>query len=306
MSKISFLFLGVFLIIVSVFAGLESVDMSFQLFGALISITLLGIPHGAIDHIIFLEDNNTAKPLHFYGFYFGLIGLYLLGWALFPMWGLLFFLVMSAYHFGQAQFSELSINKSFGKHILYFAWGTSILSALTLYNFEEIISICALSPDLFDISAIFNKSVFTILLPLSSIVTLSLLFFILKKKQISTERFFFEIYLLILIHVCFYILPLVVGFTLYFVILHSLKVLGEEFQYLKSRRTNFTLRSFIKLLIPFSSISIAGGGIIMICSHFELIGISKVLLVFVLISVLTLPHSFVMDNFYQKFMKKAS
>jgi Brp/Blh family beta-carotene 15,15'-monooxygenase len=306
MNKLSFIFLCAFLIIVTVFAGLQSVDISYQLIGSLLFIVLLGIPHGAIDHIIFLEDNRTAKPIHFYGFYFGLMGLYVLSWAIFPMLSLMLFLIVSAYHFGQSQFSDLTVHKSFRNHILYFVWGCSILSGLILYNIEDILSLSSLSADMLYLSPVFDELVFSFLLPLSSIVTVFLLIVTFKKNRISGERFLFEIYLFVLIHICFYILPLIVGFTLYFVILHSFKVLSEEFTYLKSRRDNFSIRSFLKLLFPITLISVFGGGIIMLSAQYQLIGISNGLLVFVLISVLTLPHSIVMDDFYQKFMKKAS
>jgi Brp/Blh family beta-carotene 15,15'-monooxygenase len=304
MNKVSFLYIIVFLLIISVFPGLESVDTSFQYIVAVSSIVLLGIPHGAIDHIIFLEDNSMARPIHFYSFYFGLIALYSLSWAVFPMWSFILFLVMSAYHFGQSQFSNLFNNKTFVNYILYFAWGSSIISGLILYHIEDILSFAAISADMLHISAVFKKEVFSVLLPLSSIITVLILIAAFRKNQISSEQLFFEIYLFILIHICFYILPLIIGFTLYFVILHSCKVLSEEFNYLKSRRKKLSVISFIKLLIPFTLISVFGGGIIMICVHFQLIEISKVLLGFVLISVLTLPHSVVMDKFYQKSMTK--
>jgi Brp/Blh family beta-carotene 15,15'-monooxygenase len=302
MNKISFYFLSIFLIIVPVFAGLDTVTTTLQLLGALLFIILLGIPHGAIDHIIFLEDNNTAKPIHFYSFYFGLMGLYLFAWALFPMFSLILFLILSSYHFGQSQFSDLASNRSLNNHILHFAWGASILSGLTFYHINDIHALSSLSSDLYFLPVIFNKTAFPFLLLGSSFIFLFALVLLKLKKQISTERLFFEIYLFVLIHICFYILPLIIGFTLYFVILHSFKVLSEEFNYLKQKRKDFTFHSFVKMLIPFSLISILGGVTIMLCAHFSVFEISNVLLAFVLISVLTLPHSIVMDNFYQKFM----
>ena len=306
MNKISFLFLSTFLVTVSFFANLESVDSSFQLIVAVLFIVLLGIPHGAIDHIIFLEDNATLRPLHFYGFYLGLMSLYLFFWIVFPMFSFILFLTMSAYHFGQSQFSEIPSNQLFGNYILYFIWGTSILSGLSFYNIDEILLTADMSADMSFLSVIFNERLLSILLPLSTIITFFILLIATRKKQISYERFFFEVYILILIHISFYILPLTVGFTLYFVILHSFKVLSEEFSYLKSRRNNFSVSSFIKLLIPFTVVSVVGGSIVMICAQYQLIGISKVLLVFVLISVVTLPHSFVMHDFYKKFTRKTS
>ena len=249
MNKISFFFLSAFLIIVSVFAGLDSVDISFQLIGSLLFIVLLGIPHGAIDHIIFLEDNSYSKAYLFLWFLFWLNGTVFIRlgdisnvepYSFFDC----YLLIISANHSSR---SLLLINHL---EIIFYilSWGCSILSGLIFYNIEDILSLSSLSADMFYLSAVFDKVVFSILLPLSSIVTVFILIVTLKRKQISSERFFFEIYLFILIHICFYILPLIVGFTLYFVILHSFKVLSEEFSYLKSRRKKFFRSVFFKVI----------------------------------------------------------
>lgn len=306
MNKISFLFLSVFLLFISIYANVDSLPLSFQLIGSVTLIALLGIPHGAIDHIIFFEDNKGVSAFQFYAIYFGLMGIYLIGWFIIPSISLLFFLLMSAYHFGQSQFSDLANKKFFLNSLVYFFWGCSILSGLILYNIEEILSFTAKANDLTHFAYVFNKEFFSIALPISSLVTVLLLIVLLFKKRIRFERFFFEIYILLIIHVCFFLLPLLIGFTLYFVILHSLKVMTEEFAYLKIKRKKFSIRSFVQLLMPLTLVSIVGGGIILLCAHYDLLGISSVLLVFILISILTLPHSIVMEYFYQKFMQKQS
>ena len=106
-----------------------------------------------------------------------------------------------------------------------------------------------------------------------------------------------------LIHLCFYTLPLLVGFTIYFSTLHSMQVLLEEFDYLKKRMMKLSMADFILLVTPYTLISIVGLAILLVLSHFQIIAISGTLLVFIVISILTLPHSIVMDNFYFKSLK---
>ena len=122
-------------------------------------------------------------------------------------------------------------------------------------------------------------------------------------KQISGPLFFKEMLLFGLIHLCFYTLPLLVGFTIYFSTLHSMQVLLEEFDYLKKRMMKLSMADFILLVTPYTLISIVGLAILLVLSHFQIIAISGTLLVFIVISILTLPHSIVMDNFYFKSLK---
>jgi Brp/Blh family beta-carotene 15,15'-monooxygenase len=71
-------------------------------------ITLLGIPHGAIDHLLYYQicrRNGQKYPLkwrfNFYGNYFAFMLLWTIGWLSFPALTLAAFLLMSSFHFGQ-------------------------------------------------------------------------------------------------------------------------------------------------------------------------------------------------------------
>ena len=134
-------------------------------------------------------------------------------------------------------------------------------------------------------------------------VTLAILIRLKFDKQISGRLFFKEILLFGLIHLCFYTLPLLIGFTIYFSTLHSMQVLLEEFDYLKKRMMKLSMSDFILLVTPYTLISIVGLAVLLVLSYFQIIAISGTLLVFIVISILTLPHSIVMDNFYFKSLK---
>lgn len=282
------------------FAGFEGIDIGHQTIWAVVFIALLGIPHGAIDHIIYLEGTQS-NPLKFYSFYFGLMGVYTIAWIFLPTWSMAAFLALSAYHFGQSQFTEIIKIPERKKIALYISWGTSILAGLIFYNRSEIAELSAAIPDLAAVNVAFeNAALYGIMTIAGAVVTAVILIDSFRKREITAQRFAMELYTFAFIHFVFYALPLVVGFTLYFVILHSSKVLIEEFTYLRKMRVNFNVKKFVRLLLPYTLVSLVGGGFLMAISMSGAIDISAVLLSFILISVLTLPHSVVMENFYSK------
>jgi Brp/Blh family beta-carotene 15,15'-monooxygenase len=117
-------------------------------------ITLIGIPHGAIDHLLFIKKTNRSQ-LFFYSFYLFLIVLYVLAWVFFPLISLALFLILSAYHFGQSQFEHYDKLSMEVKRIMGFFWGTSVLSFFVLINFSQISDLITQQSD-FNIFTKFN------------------------------------------------------------------------------------------------------------------------------------------------------
>ena len=103
-----------------------------------------------------------------------------------------------------------------------------------------------------------------------------------------------------LIHATFYLFPFIIGFTLYFVALHSIKVMNDEFKFLKDENNNFNIMSFLKLLAPYSILSIVGTSFLLILSYYNYIPYSIPFLAIIIISVITLPHAIVMNIFYNE------
>ena len=119
-------------------------------------------------------------------------------------------------------------------------------------------------------------------------------------KKIKIERFFSELFLLLLIHITFYLFPFIIGFTLYFVALHSLKVMNDEFVFFKNENSSFNIKDFIKLLAPYSILSIFFTVLLLLLAHYDFLPYSVPLLSIMIISVITLPHAIVMNIFYNE------
>ena len=119
-------------------------------------------------------------------------------------------------------------------------------------------------------------------------------------KKINPERLLSETFLLFLIHLTFYLFPFIIGFTLYFVALHSLKVMNDEFIFLKKENTQFSILDFLKMLAPYSILSIFFTTILLSLSYLNYIPYSIPFLSIMIISVITLPHAIVMNIFYNE------
>lgn len=299
MKKTEFLFFAAFLVLLAVFTGPQEIPFSVQVYGSMVFIALVGIPHGAIDHIIFME-NNRVGPVMFYGFYVGAMGLFVVTWLLFPCVSLVLFILLSAYHFGQSRFSDLERLSHTVNGLLSWSWGCSILFGLFYYKNVELAGLLQSAPDIAQLQDAFDIRVYAWLLPFSTLLTFILLVWALHRQYVKTERFFSEIYFLLLIHLCFYALPLLVGFTLYFITLHAASVLSEEFHFLRIRRPGLSVWQFIVLLMPYTLLSVLGGGILFFLVHHGWVDTSNLLLAFIIVSALTLPHSIVMHGFYRK------
>jgi len=215
-----------------------------------------------------------------------------------PIISLVIFLLLSSYHFGESQLVDYSF--AFKKRIIYLFWGFALLSTLIFYNNNELLSLSNQFIDTQFFSQVFNILIFKYIFYSSNAIIISLLIFENYKLSISNQQLMNEIFLLILIHITFYLFPIIISFTLYFIFLHSIKVLKQEFDYLKSLQSDLNLFKFIKLLYPHTLLSIIFLAIFLLLMNFGYINISVFLFSIIGISVITLPHAIIMTNFYNE------
>ena len=296
------LFLGLNLAILVLDFFVGGISANLQLVLAALLIGLVGIPHGAIDNLLFLNNNKTISPIRFYSFYLALIVLVIVVWILSPLISFITFMILSAYHFGQSQFARYSRINRFSKAVLYGTWGLAILSGICVFNQTEILRIISFEADLLAIRTFFTGNMFQVLLICCSVVFLAALLY--YQKHIGFRNVAYEITVFLLIQASLFVNPLLLGFSIYFASLHSWEVLQQEFIFLKKHISPLKWFNFIFLLTPYTLVSLVGFGIFYTLSSFNVIAISETLLVFIAISALTLPHSLVMENFYTSMVSK--
>lgn len=287
MNRIETLGKALGLLICLLFIGLQESysTIQFSLFGMIL--LSVGIPHGAIDHLISNPKIDRKGLATFLLTYVCLIGAYLLVWYFVPLVGLLAFLTMSAYHFGQSHFlSETS--KRFD-WLLYFSRGGYFLSAILLGDWEATKLI--LSP-LVNLENLNQGMNYMLLFFLCS----TLLFQGVFGPKIQT-RHLLEV--VILAPILFYS-PLLISFVVYFGFWHALPSMIAEYSYLRRFRSFDSFKKFGFQLLPFSIMSFIGIGLILFLGLKFLENHELILLFFVLISLISFPHILYMDRFLRK------
>jgi hypothetical protein len=89
-----------------------------------------------------------------------------------------------------------------------------------------------------------------------------------------------------------------IAFSLFFVCLHSLKVMFQEYFYCKEKLQLNSVYQFVRLLLPLTIISLMGIiFILIVVFKFDKLDLIPYILL-ILLSCITIPHSFVMEKFY--------
>ena len=273
---------GLILAFSIIFFGLES---SYSILLFLIVMLSIGIPHGSVDHIIAFINPNARKfdsKLIFYVVYLSLIVFNIILWVISPFLGLLVFLIISCYHFGETQ--VIGYNSTDNK-ILNFVIGANILLSLFLNNIVELQEILYILPQFASLDLSAFDSVFFLLISVA-ILMLSIVNFEIKRKV----PLYAEITILYMV---FFHTDLLTSFALYFEFCHSLPMLMLEF---KEFKTDSFIKFYLKTL-PFTILSIIFGFLLYQFNNDLLTSDNLILFVFIIISSLTLPHVFIMKDF---------
>lgn len=244
----------------------------------------IGIPHGAIDHLLLNPVIDRKNLARFIVKYLAIISAYILVWLLLPTLALLAFVLMSAYHFGQSHFINLKFKKF--EKLTYVLLGSFFLSTILWGDFGYTTAILS---DIIDVSYLAPAGMWIILFTFAISV-----FFILENFEKGAVWLLFEISLL---GIFLYHLPLLLGFIIYFGFWHSLPSMGEEFKALESYLKPQKIKNFIIKLLPFSLISLVGISLILVFSLYWMEEYQLTLLFFILVSLISAPHIWYMNLF---------
>ena len=319
-KKLNRLLLGGTLILSAVLLSVGEIPFAWQLGIFVLLMVLTGIPHGAVDHVVYQYVENSVKSDQseesrildntleskarikkaqlgrFFLVYMGIIAAYSVLWLLLPKFCLAVFLLMSFYHFGQSQLYYLDMSeKNILKVTLYLCWGALIIGGIVFFNYEasaEVLEGIIALPQLLSRDSALD------LLILLSVFTLTGLIFAYFRKSLSVAQLFFELGSVGLLLGLFYLAPLLIAFSIYFGLWHSLKAIQAELRHFgKSQQS---LGWFYRQAWPFSLLSFVGIGILILAASQLEAYISPYMLFFIAISVLTMPHMYYMQKLYQR------
>jgi Brp/Blh family beta-carotene 15,15'-monooxygenase len=283
-----------------------ALPVGFDAWVLIVSLAITGIPHGAIDHVIFLQNQkaNIQKAnilKSFFTPYLLMIGTTFALWLVVPQLMFWFFLIIAAYHFGQSQLYYIKLpEKSKGKTILYLSWGIFILASLWIYHWEHQSNIIR---SVFDWNLSPSGPIYFVVLSsliLSGLLNAGIFVYLFSKKILSGNMLVQVLFVLILLSALFYFTSPFLAFAIYFGLWHATRVILTEYHFLKDENgKRLKIINFVKSFLPFSLLSFIGLGLLFWFSQMVKASISPFMVFLVFISALTMPHAFFMETMYQ-------
>jgi len=283
--------LGIILVVINYFLEIPE-ETQMIIFG--ITIILTGIPHGSLDFYL-AKQNQTwyNQPFSNKRFYFNYLlnmALFAVAWYISPFLSVLFFLFISAFHFGEIDF----VNKGQAQVPWYLSsmYGLTIIVYIIACHAEESIKILHYLLPKIEISTItitLGKSFSEWILIISLIS-----FFVINIVSLLTKSINNLIFKLINQTFCILLiikfLPFYLAFAFYFGIWHSLLSFEAILQSLHLENTTEDWLKLMKKALPFSLLSFIGLAILIYMGFNGRNTPQIVSLLFIGISILTLPH----------------
>jgi Brp/Blh family beta-carotene 15,15'-monooxygenase len=247
-------------------------------------LALLGIPHGAADHLVSKclaeRENKSFKLVNFIGYYVMVMLIYGIVWYYFRLFSFIVFIGISVFHFGDLETTQTPTSKLFGIHYLIeicraLILGTGILGYILSNHAQEV-------------SSILVNFKLGIEIPFNGLPNRFYLICILLGYQKEHQSFFINTGITLFIGSYLPILP---AFICYFAGCHSvysLRVLTSSLQ--------VSLGQLYLKLLPFTTLAIVMG-----TAYVILVSPDKWLAhTFIFLSILTLPHFFLMHQIIPK------
>jgi Brp/Blh family beta-carotene 15,15'-monooxygenase len=302
--RIILLFVGFAMLFMHHYIQRISVESQFLAFAT--GILFLGIPHGAADLLVANQNANNDKerfsmPFFFLNYLGRLMGFGAILWF-FPLIGNILFIFLAAYHFGETDLHHFKTDTFIGKFLVT-SYGLVILSIILMPNFAEVRPILLLfkagSDNLVFINWLDSHRIGLILSSIFLFLLSSAIYYLKNKNIVFPENKFFSIQFLLIL-VILYNLPMVLGFTFYFVIWHSTLSLKNITSYLRENSSFNTANRVFRQIVFYSLLAI-GGILIFGFTGFMFINNNAIMAYsFLGLAVLTAPHMQVMHDMYHK------
>jgi Brp/Blh family beta-carotene 15,15'-monooxygenase len=278
------LFLTFFLLWVSIQFGEVVED-----FLAYVMVISLGILHGANDLLILsIKDKKEKSLLKNLIIYISIIILCLVIYLFSPFVAILFFVLLSSYHFGEEHLSErINVNVVF--NFFYFlGYGMFIFSLLF---YQSIPDVDLIMNELTGLTFTKNQIEVTLFASSGFLFTASL--FLILTKRNSYKIFLKEFFYLVLLYLVFKTSSLILGFAIYFILWHSIPSIVHQVEFISGNLNEKSILLYVKKAMIYWVISIVGLlTLYKIVPEIELFAA----VVFVILFAVTAPHTWVMHK----------
>ena len=282
---------------------LPAISAELQVGLFLSGIVLLGIPHGAADLLVATRNAENAQKtfseVHFFVNYLGRLLLFAAVLWLFPLAGNVLFIFFAAYHFGETDTHQFKTDNWVGK-IFITAYGLVVLGVILLHHFDEVRPLYLLFDagikNLFFIDWIAQNRYLILATFFLFFFASATFYFIKNKTNLRHNRVFF-VHLFVILFILYH-LPMILGFTFYFVVWHSVLSLRNIVRYLRKDNV-FSTSRIVQQIGMYSALAMAGillfGATGFMFAHND----AMLVYVFLGLAVLTAPHMQIMHDMYK-------
>ena len=307
MIRIVLLIAGAILLIVQHY--IQPLPVQLQSIIFLSGIVVLGIPHGAADLLVATQNSASQKksfsPVRFFVNYLGRLILFSAIFWFFPFAGNLLFIIFAAYHFGETDLYQFKTNTFSGKFFVI-SYGLVVLGVILLNHFEEV------KPLFMQFNAgikyesfinLIGQHRYTILSCIAVLFFASTFFYFSANSNSEQQQGQFLVQFAVILFIL-YNLPMILGFTFYFILWHSVLSLRNIIKYLRKDGL-FSATVISKQLAFYSMLAIAGIGLFGAAGFMFISNNTMMVYVFLGLAVLTAPHMQVMNEMYISIRSKS-
>jgi lycopene beta-cyclase len=251
------------------------------LIGGLVTI---GIPHGAVDHLLTSEKKLTRPTFGFILRYLAYVVALFVVWRIAPSLSLILFIIYSSWHFGESDLYHWGITKN--KVAVSWLWGGALLLFILNSHFKESNQIIAHLG--IKLPLVLQEYSFLI----SVVLLLIQLLLVIRTKKTA-------MILSVLLLVVSIQLPILTAFGLYFIGQHSF----NSWNHIK-KGLEISNKQLIFKALPFTLGSFFLFGIVIYLIKNEIIMFKNynwVEIIFMFISCVSLPHILVIHSFYRRY-----
>jgi beta-carotene 15,15'-dioxygenase len=256
---------------------------------SLFLIIFVGIPHGALDGAISITLGYSKRlilQLCFFVTYLSISAFVVIIWYFFPVLSLVFFLLISIFHFGCG---DLDWKKNRTYFINGYFHGGLVILGIIFFNRLEV-------NYFFSVLAGEQLSLLWTCLYIGLFLWLSALIFIVcNLNRIRLSKYYIS--LIIFICLVITILPPLPAFAIYFCFIHSLhhikRIIPTLLNFMEKRKA-------VSLMITLSVMSWLGGGI----AFYSILNLNVfpdaiLKVTFIGLAALTYPHMILVDGFFR-------
>ena len=258
---------------------------------AYVIVLSIGIIHGSNDFTILKKQKkNTIDLIKSTSFYFFLILLCIACYLINSFVAILFFVILSSYHFGEQHLENKFTGSKYVKSIIYVVYGMLIFSLIFIENLKDVEVIMRnLTGEIIP-----NSWIETMLVS-SSLLLIILITYQFTRKINPKIQIVRELFYILLLYLVFKSSSLILGFAIYFVLWHSIPSILDQTKFLSGGYTFKTILEYLKTAFVYWLISITG----LIIAYYYFSESLFNSMIFIVLFAVTAPHVWVMNRMKQ-------